>query len=662
MALSLVEFTPTETTRPNGTNGKHAKPSKPPIRHDRFTWTAWDRTTVASALGLVIGAPLLALSFRYAASHDTGQLQFHLFWVGFLLFAVPISWRAMSSSPNRRSRYFAVALLGAWSFLPKLLRNPGGPLYSDELAHWRQTVNVAQSGNLYPKNTLIPIIRDFPGQQGLVAAVHLVTGLSVWDCAEAMLFVLHVSSLVGMFVLGERLLGSARAGAVVAVIYALNPGFLFFDAEFSYESFGLPLLIWSIVAAVHVAEGDRSRASRRGWVALGATTGLACVVTHHLSSYILAGTLVVIATLSTLPGPWRPSHTIRGPTSTKQSRRGLWALASIVVVGSVTWALVKAPSVSGYYAPYVSGGLHQVLQILTRTHGSRHLFGGTSSPKYEVVFGFLSPVLAALGAFLSVRRLRSRLLYIGPTFVALAALSALYFVSLPLTLTTLGGEAAHRSWSFSYIGLALLVGAYVTYKLERLEKRPKRHLRRFSLVLAVMFVVVLIGNTAASVDAEYRFPGPYVYGSDTRSLTVELQSLSGWFATTYGAHVKLIADRFTGLALGAFGNETLAQPSPGFPVWDLYLDAHGPPVGLLEAVRNTGYSYLVVDKRMFTHLSPIGAYFTDSEPGAFSRTSPPSAEVLQFYQHVPWATSVYNSTNYIVFRLDLADLSRGEAS
>jgi hypothetical protein len=529
-------------------------------------------------------------------------------------------------------------------------------LYSDELAHWRQTVNVAQSGNLYPKNTLIPIIRDFPGQQGVVAAVHLVTGLSVWDSAEAMLFVLHLSSLVGMFVLGERLLGSARSGAVVAIIYALNPGFLFFDAEFSYESFGLPLLIWSIVAAVHVAEGDRSRASRWGWVALGTTTGLACVVTHHLSSYILAGTLVVIALLNKIPGPWRPSHTIRGLASTRQSTRGLWALATILVFGTVTWALAKAPAVGAYYAPFVSGGLHQVLQILTGNRGSRHLFGGTTSPSYEVVFGYLSPVLAALGAFLSVRRLRTRLLRIGPTFVALAALSVLYFVSLPLTLTTLGGEAAHRSWSFSYIGLALLVGAYVTDKLERLDKRPRRHVRRFSLVLATTLVVVLIGNTAASVDAEYRFPGPYVYGSDTRSLTVELRSLSSWFAKTYGTHVKLIADRFTGLALGAFANETLAQPSPGFPVWDFYLDANGPPVGLLKAVRNSGYSYLVVDKRMFTHLPAVGAYFTDSEPGAFSRTSPPSAKVLQFYRFVPWAAEIYNSTNYIVFRLDLAEL------
>src|SRR5579872_1650665 len=279
----------------------------------RRPWSRWDRMARLSGVGLVAGLPLIVVSYRYAASHANGQGAFDLFWIGFLLFAVPVAWRALSATVSRRQRLSLVVVLGFWEFVPKLLRNPGGPLFADELAHWRQSIDVATSGHLYPANTLIPLIREFPGQQALVAAVHDASGLSVWWSSDLLVALLHASSLVGLFLLGEGLIGSARAGAVVAVLYCLNPGFLFFDAQVSYESFGLPLLIWTLVSAMRLAERDRSAASRRAWLVAGIVTGLACVVTHHLSSYVLAAVLLATAVAARFGwGRVRPAEGVEG--------------------------------------------------------------------------------------------------------------------------------------------------------------------------------------------------------------------------------------------------------------------------------------------------------------------------------------------------------------
>lgn len=601
--------------------------------------------------------PLVVYAFHYAATHATGQTEFDVFWIGMLAFALPAGLRAADRRAAPGQRWALVALIGAWDYLPKFLRNPTGPLYSDEMAHYRQTADVASSGHLYPPNTLIPILPHFPGQQALVAALHQVTGLSIWAVAEVLLAGCHVAAVVGIMALAGRLTGSDRAAAVAALVFAVNPGFMFFDAEYSYESFALPLLIWTLVAAASAAGRGRPPAVRRAWVAVGTATGLACVVTHHLSSYILVMLLLAASVGHSFAARrWVSLGPVTGPVA----RRALWALTAVVGAGAALW-LVPAHQVFGYYSPYVTQGFSQVLHLVGHRGGSRTLFRASPSPLYEKVSAFLAPlaVLALVAAALR-RRTRYRLIRCGPAFVGLAAAGAVaYFASLPFIFTTFGNEGARRSWSFSYIGVALLAGVVMTGSGGTVAPDPwsgPRPARRRTAAVALALVVVLIGNTDASIDVEYRFPGPYVYGSDTRSLTAELVALARWFDRTVPGDPHVITDRYTGLALGGLGRAVLAQPSPGFPVWELYFDAAGPPAGLLAEVSGSGYSWLVIDSRMAKYVAAIGAYFVSSEPGYGTRTRPVPAAALERYRVQPWATAVYDSTDYTVYRLDLAAL------
>lgn len=626
-------------------------------------------------LGLLAGVPLVVYSFYYAATHQTTQVEFDLFWLGIFAFAIPACYRALGRRATSTQRWVLIAMVGAWDFFPKFLRNPTSPLYSDEMAHYHQTVQVAQSGHLYPTNTLIPIISQFPGQQALVAAIHDVTGLSIWAVAEILLAFFHVAAAVGIMALAARLTGSYRAAAIAALTFTVTPNFMFFDSEYSYESFAVPMVIWTLVAVVNASgRGERPR-TRWAWTAVGSVTGLACVITHHLSSYVLAVLLVLIAGAHTYAG-----RKGLGAVTSRAARKAAWTLAAVVVGGAGLW-LIPAHDVFGYYSPYITGGVNEVFHILDRTGKSRTLFKASPSPLYEKACAFLSPLIMLALVVVAFRRHRRRLVALGPAYVVLSVVGAVgYFASLPFLLTAFGNEGGRRSWTFSYIGLALLAGAVMDHYLSRpagdgREAGQDREAgvrdsgrgrgrgrqaigvlrrRRWPLITAVALVVLLIGNTDSSVDVEYRFPGPYVYGSDTRSITDELMYVTRWFEKTQPPDPTIITDRYTGLPLGGFAGANLAQPSKGFPFWDLYFKAGQPPVGLLTEIGFSGYDYLIIDDRMAKYLPAIGAYFTASEPGAFEHKKPVPLQALTRYHLEPWATEVLNTNHYSVYRLNPA--------
>ena len=71
-------------------------------------------------------------------------------------------------------------------------------------------------------------------------------------------------------------------------------------------------------------------------------------------------------------------------------------------------------------------------------------------------------------------------------------------------------------------------GRGLAARLDRAPHGPMAaHQLAFGLVAALG--IALIGGTVAGLDASYRFPGPFLYGSDARSVTPELVGASEWF-------------------------------------------------------------------------------------------------------------------------------------
>lgn len=312
-------------------------------------------------------------------------------------------------------------------------------------------------------------------------------------------------------------------------------------------------------------------------------------------------------------------------------------------------------------------GFSELMQVANGSGTARQLFGASLSPSWEQKSAYLVPVFAlgaAVGGLLLVRAwIREGRLPRGRRRALLSAFALLGLVYFPSTIFILapsGAEGARRSWAFTWIGLCMLAGPGVVWLLDWAGLRAKQWRRDilYSGLFAVL-AITLVGGTAAGVDASYRFPGPFLYGSDARSFTPELLAASEWFSARFGTGNNIVTDRYTGLIFGSIGLQNPASPSVGFPVWNLYLAKPGAsiePPSLLFDLNNSGYTYLIVDERMAYDMPETGMYFIPNEPAWLDNPQegkPAFYGKLNEFDEVQWMVKVFQSDNYSIYRLNL---------
>ena len=597
----------------------------------------------------VTGAILLTWSYSLAATRqEADQTHYAVFWAGMLLLTVPTIAVCCSRQAAPRMRLAWLLAYGVFTFLPKLLRDPSTPLFHDEVAHWRQTVNLVASGKPFQPDPLIGIISRYPGLHATVASVSATTGLNVWQSAQLLLVLAHVIALLGAYVLGEATLGSARAGAVVALFYSFNSSYLYFDTELGYESLAIPFFLWSLacVAKLHRAH---DRKERIAWAAAAAVLGCAVAPIHPLTALILvlALSLVSAATLisrlrgNTLPGTAAPTLVVTGA----------------VAVAIVLWITAVAPGTVSYLSPYFGGGIGQLSGLFYGSGGGRTLFSASTEPAYEQGAAFLCPAITAVLAFAAIantwhKRKKPDRPRWGPMRLGLALFGLIYFPSLPFILVSTSAEGARRSWGFTYVALGVLITPTVLALVDSRRWRSIALQRAARTAAIVGACILLVGNTSAGLDEDYRFPGPFVYGSDTRSISTELIETADWFDQHIGNGELVVTDRYTGLEFVRDANAWTAAPSPGFPAYDLYYDVGKPSPDLIAELSTSHYAYFIVDRRMALQLPAIGVYFEPDEPFAYASADPITTAALTQYEQYPWTTLIYQSDDYSIYRFD----------
>jgi hypothetical protein len=599
------------------------------------------------------GAVLVAVSYSIAATGtDNQESHFAVFWIGVLMVTVPTFVIGAARSTPARTRMIWVLAYAVFTFVPKLLRNPSVPLYYDEVAHWRQTTGLAASGHLFQSNALIGIVADFPGLHIVTATLADATGFTAWHSAEIVLVLVHVAALFGAVALGQAVFGSLRAGAVTGLFYSLNSSFMYFDTEFGYESLGVVFFIWCL-ACVGWTYRARTRRRRLEWAIAAAILSFCVVPIHHLSSLFLFAVFLFVAIASLL--------TYRGRARDPRDHGLVWARLGVGVVLAATtaiWFTVAAPHTYAYLSPYFNGGLGELGRLWSGTSNGRSLYSATSVPGYEQVFAFASPIIAGLlalaGLIVFLRRHRHpdprpEFTAWSPMRIGLSAYGLLYFASLPLILTSSGAEGARRSWGFTYLGLAVLVTPIVPAVVDHPPWRTARARLAVRTAAVCAGCIMLIGNVSAGLDEDYRFPGPYVYGSDTRSVTPELLAAADWLARNVPGRQMIVADRYAGLGFVRQADAWPATPSGGFPSYDLYFNDAPPSADLIDELASSHYTYLIVDDRMAHNLPAQGEYFAPGEP-----TSHITQNDLDHYLNYPWTTLVYRSHNYSVYRFDFS--------
>ena len=582
---------------------------------------------LAVAAGLAAGTAAVSAAFVLSREQRPGALP--LFWAGLLLVVLPPALAVAFGRATRAELASLVLLLGASLYVVKAMHSPFRFVFADELVHGWNADRILSTGSLPAGNTALPASVHFPGLELVTAGLASTAGIGTFVAGLVVIGVARCILQLALFALFELVSGSTRVGALAAVFYSFDPESLYWSAQFSYQSLALPLALVVLVAALSRRRGhfrsDRRRA--RAWTVVALVTIAAVTVTHHVTSYLLAGTLLALTVVSL--------------ASDRRSWRIPWDLALAASVSAGTWLAVHATSVNPYLGDIFRSAYHSAIAILHGREPPRRLFASAvyDTPLAERIVAVVG--LAAI-AFLVVEGIarRRRLIRRRPLVLLCALASLAYLGSYALRFVPSAWEIANRGSELLLLGTALILALSAAHV----------RLRRAYRVAGIAAFAVLFGlGFASGAISGWPPPGLVAQPLEVRvgGQVIEPQgfALAAWARKTLPAGSRMIADESNGRLLLALagerpfiGNDRRAKPVLDTP----YLDDWQ-----LSILRATGVRYVVVDRRKIAGDSILGYYF--------GRADRPIARVAAGigakFEHASWADRVFDSGDIVVYRL-----------
>jgi hypothetical protein len=601
------------------------------------------------ALLVVFAAAAAGIYAAYRTARRTNNYDYAIvFWVSLLVAIVFVLGMIFRRDTTRTQHVLALLGLGLLMYFPKYLMSENGPIYFDEYGHYRHALDISASGHAIVANSYIPTIKYYPGLEVATAGLHKISGLSIWHSGQLITLVAHCAMLAIVYTMALTIGLPPRFCAVATVVYATNPSYMYFDTQFAYESLGIAFAFGAMLACLKIRRGSTVRACV-AWCGAAVVSIAACVVTHHVSSAVMCICLLTIVVFVPILSADARVRQVAVIASVGSAAFGTAAV--------VLWSTLVDPHVVGYIWPHIDSAMAQLLQRLhlsatasgTAIAGSPGIshqpFAGSSVSAYERAAAYLGPVAVAafvVSAYiLGFRRRRTGNFGLAAPFLLLAAV---YVVSLPLALTSSGGEPVHRSWAFTYVGVAIVVGIAASSFPQRSKAPGLYRYRQLAVGALVMAICVIeVGNVASGSNLSYRFPGPTVFESDTHSGTAQLRSMLAWVNRNLPGG-GVVSDRSTSEYLEAYTK--LLPPGPADAgVFSIYYEGSTPSAVLRNELRTRGFEYFVLDRRFETQ-TPIGHPF----PG-YTPLDPAATRSLINLASTGFATSIFDADGYIIFKL-----------
>lgn len=639
---------------------------QPPQRRwpsGQVVWPGWE--TTVPYIGAVVGTLLLAVAYQVAVVPGEAGWRYPLYWAGMLAAFLPAAIRLLGSSARGAERGGLILILAIVTYLPKLLRGVGAPVFTDEMLHWYQGSLMAAGDGAFISNPIVPAISHYPMFEWLEVALHFGTGLSVWTSGVLLVGIAHVALLFGVRSLARAFLGNGRVADIAAVIYATAPAFELHTVLVSYESLGIPLAVWTMAFAVRA-----SLAPTRGKLVAAGALAVATGMTHALSALFLLSFLLLCVAAVTVRG-------IRRRAVPARDLAIFGGLFGGTLAFDAVWVAAQGWNPFPYLFPTTGLSLSSFASWFSGGGSAAPgLFGGSGLPPYEPIAGLIAPVvitvLCVAGFLLTTPGLAAR----TEAPWLLAAIYLVYPITFLGRFNPALGEVMHRSWPYLYVGIAVLAapglrelatpsapgrhrgpGGWREWLPRRLTLADQP--RRVALGVAIAAVaVLLVGNTASSTNDQYRFPGPWIAGADTRSSTPDMVAAAEWLRRNAGTGARILSDKDTS---DNFLGYAWAIPVTNVATWELTETTKPVSTATLRRMYQLNVQYVVVDTRMASSLNMRGYWYGNLDPSAFKQTGPfPYAAVTKL-DHEPWADEVYRSTNFRIYWIDRSILASSVA-
>ncbi len=122
-----------------------------------------------------------------------------VFWSAIFVCAVAFAVRLAGSRASRVERILIVLAFGLFLYVVKILRDPVGFTYADELVHAYNVNSIVSTHSLFGPNPLLPVTPHYPGLETVAAALQFVGGSSTFTAGVIVVALARTMMMLTLF-------------------------------------------------------------------------------------------------------------------------------------------------------------------------------------------------------------------------------------------------------------------------------------------------------------------------------------------------------------------------------------------------------------------------------------------------------------------------------